>query len=81
MKFSMSRIPYVCTNTVGPDPQHLGVTISQLFVPIPCVSIAIVILFSVGQLTDELCQMIQDKNWKVRKEGLDKLKVRTYCVQ
>jgi hypothetical protein len=28
-----------------------------------------------GQLNEDLCQMIQDKNWKVRKEGLDKLKV------
>merc|ERR1719187_320244 len=27
-----------------------------------------------GKLDDELCEMLKDKNWKVRKEGLDKLK-------
>ena len=32
-------------------------------------------LLSSGQLNEDLCQMIQDKNWKIRKEGLDKLKV------
>ena len=26
------------------------------------------------QITDELLEMIKDKNWKIRKEGLDKLK-------
>ena len=27
-----------------------------------------------GKLDDELCEMLKDKNWKLRKEGLDKLK-------
>ena len=27
-----------------------------------------------GKLDDELCEKLKDKNWKVRKEGLDKLK-------
>ena len=27
-----------------------------------------------GKLDEELCEMLRDKNWKIRKEGLDKLK-------
>ena len=31
-----------------------------------------------GELTDQLLENIKDKNWKIRKEGLDKLKERIY---